>query len=543
MLQLFSMLMWPRLVLIVLGAIAGLGIGVPVVAADHIFLVGQGLQLSLSVKELDTWLTTRQVEPDLAEYLELLSSAQQTQLRELLTTSYQDDFFNLSQMSQTSIGENFLRHLGEVIRVQGGQNGYENLRVALMKAEADPDGISVINLLRSAPQDLELDLAQMIGLFHQFLGLSRQTNRLVSDLKLATVDPDGDEPESQLDSSLNLQEPGRTPVSQQTLYLQVKKSAHLQAASPLTVDLYLPQQSSPASNPVIVISGGLGARRDSFASLAHHWASHGFAVVIPDHPGSNEQRRQDFAAGRHQTLFDATEYIHRPLEITAILDELERLNSARYQGQLNLQRVGIFSHSFGGPTALALAGAELNFAQLEQDCAVAAQNLLNISLMYQCEALQLPRQLPQLQDHRVKAIYLLSPFGSSLFGQTGIKAINLPVLWSATDIDLLAPLLVEQVPPFSWLETPDKYLAIAQGLHHGEITFEYLLDLIPKSTSLQTLKAIGRSYQKALGLAFFKTHVAEDDTYRGYLRSSYAQAISEAPHNLHLVHSYPLRKP
>lgn len=541
MLQLFSMLMRSRLVSIVLGAIAGAGLGVPAAAADHIFLVDQGLQLSMSVKELDTWLTTKQVEPDLAEYLELLSSVQQTQLRELLTTSYQDDFFSLSQMSQTSIGENFLRHLGEVIRVKGGQNGYENLRVALMKAEADPDGVSVINLLRYAPQDLELDLAQMIGLFHQFSAVSRQTNRLVSDLELATVDPD--EPESQLDPSLNLQEPGSTPVSQQTLHLQVNKPAHLQAASPLTLDLYLPQRSSPGSSPVIVISGGLGARRDSFASLAHHWASHGFAVVIPDHPGSNEQRRQDFAAGVHPTLFDATEYIHRPLEITAILDELERLNSSQYQGQLNLQQVGVFSHSFGGPTALALAGAELNFAQLEQDCVVAAQNLLNISLMYQCEALQLPRHLPQLQDRRVKAIYLLSPFGKSLFGQAGIKAINLPVLWSATDIDLLAPLLVEQVPPFSWLETPDKYLAIAQGLHHGEITFEYLLGLIPKSTALQTLKAIGRSYQKALGLAFFKTHVAEDDTYRGYLRASYAQAISEAPHDLHLIRSNPLRKP
>ena len=535
-------------------AIAGVLIGMPATAAEYIVFRDDLFELSIPVKALEAWVQTGQVKPALAEYLDLLKPGQKEQLRELLQTSYQDDFLNLSKMSHTSIGESFLRNIGAVIQVKDGKNGFENLREALIKSDADPGGVSLLNLMRYAPENFEINLAQLLGLMQKFSSLTQRTSQFMSDLEQVTTTRSLDPADAQQHQSFDLRETGPLSLTKQTLQLQmvsqtVHRSANVQNPADLSrtsdgeVDLYLPQTQQFTSVPVIVISGGLGARRDSFASLARHWTSHGFAVVIPDHPGSNEQRRQDFADGLHQDLFEAAEFMNRPQEITAVLDELERLNLTQLKGQLNLQQVGVFSHSFGGPTALALAGAELNRAQLKQDCVVAPTQLLNISLMYQCEVLRLSQPFPKLKDNRIKAIFLLAPFGKSMFGATGIDKIDLPVLWSATDIDLLAPLLLEQVPTFSWLTTPNKYLAVSKGLHHGQITFEYLFGFIAPDTSLKQLKAIGRSYQKALGLAFFKVHVAQDQTYRPYLQASYAREISETPHTLHLVRSAPTPPP
>lgn len=46
---------------------------------------------------------------------------------------------------------------------------------------------------------------------------------------------------------------------------------------------------------------------------------------------------------------------------------------------------------------------------------------------------------------------------------------------------------------------------------------------------------IARNYLKALSIAFFQTHLAQQPEYQPYLSSSYAQFISREPLNLSLV--------
>ena len=79
------------------------------------------------------------------------------------------------------------------------------------------------------------------------------------------------------------------------------------------------------------------------------------------------------------------------IDISFLLNELEQLNKYQLQGQLNLEKVGIFGHSFGASTAFALAGAEINFNQLQQDCGPQME-ILNMSLLLQCRALELKPQ-------------------------------------------------------------------------------------------------------------------------------------------------------
>ena len=85
------------------------------------------------------------------------------------------------------------------------------------------------------------------------------------------------------------------------------------------------------------------------------------------------------------------------------LDELEKIDRIHipFQGKLNLQQVGVFGQSLGGYTALALAGAKINFQQLKKDC---TPNVLgetwNMSLLLQCRALELPNNF--LTEQQVK---------------------------------------------------------------------------------------------------------------------------------------------
>ncbi len=97
------------------------------------------------------------------------------------------------------------------------------------------------------------------------------------------------------------------------------------------------------------------------------------------------------------------------LDVKYILNELEKANQsdARFKGKLNLQQVGVFGQSLGGYTALALAGAEINFGKLQKDCQPEVlQDTWNMSLLLQCRALALNKGTGKklnLRDERVKA--------------------------------------------------------------------------------------------------------------------------------------------
>jgi predicted dienelactone hydrolase len=268
-------------------------------------------------------------------------------------------------------------------------------------------------------------------------------------------------------------------------------------------------------------------------------ASYGFAVVAPDHPGSDRQRLREFYGGLYRENFDASEYLDRPKDITFVLDQLEQINQTELGNRLDLDRVGIFGYSFGGSTALSLAGAELDFDFLQQDCRNET-SLVNISLLYQCRALELPRETVSLKDDRIRAAFLFVPFGKSLFGEKGMAKANIPIFWEVTDLDVLTPLAVEQLPAFAALTTPDKYFAITEGLPHARVTYDALGKLSGSTTPWPTLKAIAHNYQNALSTAFFKTYVSQESQYSAYLQPGYAVALTQEPYSLSLVQSLDL---
>jgi dienelactone hydrolase len=124
--------------------------------------------------------------------------------------------------------------------------------------------------------------------------------------------------------------------------------------------------------PVVILRAGGGAPTTDYTTLAEDLASHGYVVVGFDAP--HRSRAVVFPDGRVELR--APEANPEELDAAAqkrliekllpmwttdaqfVVDQLERLNAAdpagRFTGRLDLRRLGIAGHSFGGATALQL---------------------------------------------------------------------------------------------------------------------------------------------------------------------------------------------
>ena len=224
------------------------------------------------------------------------------------------------------------------------------------------------------------------------------------------------------------------------------------------------------------------------------------------------------------------EFLERPRQITALLDYLEA--QPVWQQQIDFDRIGVLGQSFGGYTALALAGAQLNFDQLAADCPPGTLSL-NISLLLQCQALELAEPgvtTLDLADERVKAAIAINPITSVLFGKNSLSQIEQPTLILAGGADTVAPALNEQIRPYTWLTVPERYLMVMpQGTHFSvSAVSETGSEAFPLPDELIGLRPdVDRAYVAATGLAFFETHLDAGTQFRPLLSSAGTIALSE----------------
>ncbi|MBD2022030.1 hypothetical protein H6F43_17775, partial [Leptolyngbya sp. FACHB-36] len=190
--------------------------------------------------------------------------------------------------------------------------------------------------------------------------------------------------------------------------------------------------------------------------------------------------------------------------------------------------------------ALALGGAPIN-AQIPPECSPdVLNNTLNLSLLLQCRAFQPGQTGLDLHDRRVKAIIAMNPIASAVFGRNSIQQVGVPTMIVAGNADTIAPALQEQIQPFTWLTTNDKYLLLLeQGTHFSVIGTSASGDVLPiPEDVIGPSPATARRYASAMSVAFFQTYLANQSTFRPYLSATYTRAISEAPIELSLVRSF-----
>jgi predicted dienelactone hydrolase len=515
---------------LLLTPIALLTLAPPTIAADNLYLNYGPFEFTLPTQDLDQFAQTGTVPPSLKFILDRFPPDRQTQIRNLLRLPNKVSPVIVSRVTYSATGERLAKRVGELIQTGDRQNGFYAIRAALIQSAADPQGLSLLNFIKKSPTDLRIDIPEVLKFANQLTTTIKDTDRLVAELEKESTAIAQSNPQNPLP---NLDQPGTFPITTQTLNLRDETRDR-----PLTIDLYRPR--TPHHTPLIILSGGLGGERDHDKNLAQHLASHGFTAITIDHPGSNAQRQRDFFKGLHRDNFDSEDFIDRPKDITFVLDQLTQRNATEFNNQLNLQQVGMYGYSLGGTAALALAGATINFEQLEKDCGTNV-NIINIAVLYQCRALELPRQNYQLKDDRIKAIYLFVPSSKHIYNTQGITNVKIPIFWQATNEDLITPLILEQAPMFAALPSRHKYLAVAQGLPHTRVILG-LLDRVTGSNRVMTsdqLFQVTQNYLKTFNTAFFKTYITQDKTYSPYLTAAYAQTYAQQPYKLSLVESLP----
>ncbi len=227
--------------------------------------------------------------------------------------------------------------------------------------------------------------------------------------------------------------------------------------------------NSGAPYPLVVLSHGYLFSAPMYNVLAEHYASHGFVVLAPDHVEAFDPT----FAEMWMTLID------RPGDVTRTLDQAEALTApdGPMAGLIDMAQVAVVGHSYGGYTALAVAGAQYDMQAYTERCAAIA---VDDPLSFFCEPL-VPRVKemaaragldgvpdglwPSFGDPRVTAIIPLAG-DSYLFGEAGLAQIRVPMMVMGGSADSGTPPAWGADPAYAHASSAQKSLVTFVGAEH-----------------------------------------------------------------------------
>lgn len=521
---------WTGRGLSTLGMLASVFIS-PGLAAESITIAFPPLgNFVLTVNDIETFAKDGTPSPALERFVRLIPQENQGQLREALKQNMQLSPKTVRDAVNSPLGMALFNRVGLVLRTADGQNGATALKEAFVAAANKPEGISVLNIIRAFPSPT-IQVEGQLGFrtLQGFVRVTENQNRVVAYLAKTANS-------------------GRSPAIPATLpnpaqngtFTWDKKSITFinpnRGNEPIPAELYLPKGLTQPT-PLIVISHGLASDRFTFTYLAEHFASQGFPVAAITHPGSDSQRFKYFLSGTeidYQVI--PSDLVNRPLDIKYFLDSLQ--TTATPDWQININQVGVLGHSMGGYTALAVAGAGVDRGAVNQECNRIRDDLdsFNISALLQCRILGVVNIPSPLRDERVKAVVAINPIGSVIFGQAGMAQIKIPTLIVAGSEDIFAPPLEEQFIPFTWLTTPDKYLAVMSLGTHFSVLQADATGVFPVPNDL-----IGPDPSKAkpmvegISSAFFQTYIVPNPEFQGFLSQKFIGGLAVDPFSMYII--------
>ncbi|GAX34876.1 alpha/beta hydrolase [Nodularia sp. NIES-3585] len=491
---------------------------------------------TISVSELQKAVDTGKFPRGLEVYTGGISEEQRNFLLGLLRVRVPVDIVTLSRLLNTQIGTTILSNLSEAL-VRKDQAGVQALRAAFVLGATEPQGLSILNFIAAYPsQRLEINLLKAFQ-----VAASLNTSFWRTQEFMLSIAPELDSRTPQISIPFDPSQAGTSQVQVLNLNWNDQKRGR-----DIPVDIYS-SNATTAEKPVIIFTHGLGSVRHELRYLANHLASHGYVVAALEHPGSNETNTNLAAQGKTR-LLEPQEFLERPRDISFVLDELEKLNETAnhpLQGKLATNNAMVLGYSFGGSTALAIAGGELQLERLKQRCQ-GNLAILSFGETIQCIAQELPENSYQLRDDRIKQAIALNPTTSLMFGETGLTKVQVPTLVFASSADKTTPALTEQIVGFNQISVPKWLVGVIGGTHLSVKDPSTTLDQVGKpDTAFAGGEVVGeqaadiRQLLKSITLAMAAQLTPEADQYAVFLTSDYAQLVSTSNFPFRLVTEIP----
>ncbi|WP_231594925.1 dienelactone hydrolase [Synechococcus sp. CBW1107] len=299
-----------------------------------------------------------------------------------------------------------------------------DLSRALDKAAAQGP-LTMLSVMKALPgTTASVDLGRALFVVRRLANQQEPADRLIAGRTPASVDP-------------ALSQPGPLTVERKLITLPAPHRP-----KPLQVVQISPARG--ASGRLVVISHGLWDAPESFEGWASHLASHGYTVLLPYHPGSDQGQQQAMLSGKVPPP-GADELRLRPLDVSAVIDGAAA-GLAGLPTTLNTTFVAVLGQSWGATTVLQLAGARPSDSQLKTRCDEVLDPERNLSWVLQCSFLGAADQAA-LADPRVKVGVAVSPPMSLLFDTGAGQGMNARVLLVSGTRDWVVPPDPEAIRP------------------------------------------------------------------------------------------------
>lgn len=513
-----------------------LGANTSAKAADTVVVRFGPFAESIPVSALQSAAETGEFPRDLQLFTNNLSEQQRRTVLGALRTRLPLNVVTISRLLNTQIGTTILNDLATAV-VRKDQAGAQALRAGFVLGSVAPQGLSILSFIKAYPSKrLEINIPKAFAVAGNL-----NTGFWLTQQFMLAIAPQFNPTTSQLSFPFDPSELGSNQFQVLGLQLNDKKRDRK-----IPVDVYW-SNAATADKPVIVFSHGFGSVRTDMRYLAEHLASHGYIVAALEHPGSNETS-VNLAIKNNTKLLQGQEFLDRPKDISFVLDELEKLNqTARnpLQGKIATNNAMVIGYSFGGGTALAIAGAELQLENLKQRCQKNVA-VLSFGETLQCVAQELPNNRYQLGDNRIKRAIALSPTTALIFGQTGLSKLQVPTLVWAASADKTVPALPEQIVGFNKIPSPKWLVGVLGATHLSVKDPSTTMDQQTRpNTPLSGGEVVGeqaadiRKYLKATALSFAAQLTPEADKYAVFLTPDYAQFASTQAFPIRLVTEIP----
>lgn len=204
--------------------------------------------------------------------------------------------------------------------------------------------------------------------------------------------------------------------------------------------------------PMIVMSHGTGGSYLGHFDTAMALADAGFVVVAMNHTGDNYADQ-----GRSRDVMD------RPRQVSRVIDHM--LSTWEGRAAIDAQRIGMFGHSAGGFTTLAIVGGVPDFTTIGPMCRQYPGDFV-CQLMASSDSPVAAPATIAVADTRIKAAVVAAPALGFTFSPHGLKDVKVPMqLWRAENDTLVPHPRYAEAVRMALTEAPD-YRVVSNAGHY-----------------------------------------------------------------------------